>query len=402
VTRMQAVDSKSTGSVKTYLFGIFFLFGFSTMAWVPRFPEVKTHMHLTNGQFGSLISVGSIGGIISLLTVGHIVHRYGALKVMTTSSMIYLFSIGLIVHLTSITLFLICNALLGASIAAFNIAINAQTLQEQELTGETLIPKVAGLWSSGALLTILLSGFLTTRISLIRHIDILEGISFITMAYLLRKMRPHALKASESYDVIYSLKNIFRAFRIDWLISLGMLMGAQLEFSAGDWATIYARENLNLQAGIATLPYIAFMSAMILGRLTIHKFEGRVPMEKLVRLGGLIGGSSFIVGIALSNYFKQSSPTLSFLCVSLGFLIGGFGSSFLSPIFMNLGYCRSNSPAGVVVGQLGVMNNALTFLGKAVIALAAQWISLPVALLIPGIMLLAVSFFAHVTVTEAN
>ena len=53
---------------------LFLCFGFGIMAWVPRFPEVKSNLGLENGAFGSLISAGSIGAFFGLLTVGHIIH----------------------------------------------------------------------------------------------------------------------------------------------------------------------------------------------------------------------------------------------------------------------------------------------------------------------------------------
>jgi len=31
---------------------LFFLFGLLIMSWVPRFPEVKANLKLTNGEFG--------------------------------------------------------------------------------------------------------------------------------------------------------------------------------------------------------------------------------------------------------------------------------------------------------------------------------------------------------------
>ena len=65
---------------------IFFLFGLSIMSWVPRFPDVKNHLGLSNGEFGSLISIGAIGNALSLLTVGHLVHKYGAKLMMQVSA----------------------------------------------------------------------------------------------------------------------------------------------------------------------------------------------------------------------------------------------------------------------------------------------------------------------------
>ena len=55
--------------------GLFFLFGLLIMSWVPRFPEVKANLRLTNGEFGSIVSMGAIGNLVALLTVGHLVHK---------------------------------------------------------------------------------------------------------------------------------------------------------------------------------------------------------------------------------------------------------------------------------------------------------------------------------------
>ena len=80
---------------------IFFLFGLSIMSWVPRFPEVKAHLGLSNGEFGSLISLGAIGNAFALLTVGHLVHKYGARLMMQISTVVFSLSIIVLSHTTS-------------------------------------------------------------------------------------------------------------------------------------------------------------------------------------------------------------------------------------------------------------------------------------------------------------
>lgn len=386
----------TASSGKRNVFALFFLFGFSTMGWIARFPEVKANLHLSNGEFGTVMSSGSIGGVISLLVVGHIVHRFGTTFVMIFASLGYTSLIALMVHLNSVPLFLLSNFLGGVCVAAFHISVNAQALREQERTDEILVPKAAGLWSLGALLTLLLSGALTSRVPLIWHIDLLEGISFLIMLILIQRMQPFSLQPNKSKSEENSFTKIFKNFHVNWPISIGMLMGVQLEFSSGDWATIYTKEDLHFNAGLATLPYISFMFAMIAGRLTIHRFSGRNPIEKLVRIGGVGGGTAFIIGLTLSHFLSKSHPYLALLSVCLGFLLAGFGSSFLGPIFLNAANRASDSPGGVVVGQLGVVNNVLTFLVKAIIAWTAQWLSLSVALIIPGAMLVGVALFARV------
>lgn len=395
-------SDENSQNTKKYLYGIFFLFGFSIMGWVPRFPEVKAQMSLTNGQFGSVISVGALGGIVLLLIGGHIVHRFGTTIVMAASSMSFLIGLGLIVHVTSVPIFLILNLLIGAAVAGFHISINAQVLYEQELSGEVLVPRTAGAWSSGALVSILLAGYLTTRVSLVLHIGLAVLISGIGIIYLILKIRPHELAGTSAKDNSYRLRTVFKSFEVNWMVSFGMLLGVQLEFSAGDWATIYSKENLGFSAGVATIPYIIFMCAMILGRLTFHRFLAKYRVDSLIKVGGLVGGSSFIIGILLSDRLSVNHHTLSFILVSLAFAISGFCSSFMGPMFMNIANQQSKSPGGVVIGQLGVINNGLTYLVKAVIAWTAQWLSLPIALIIPGAMLMAVMFVRKTAVKDVD
>ena len=45
---------------------LFFIFGLLIMSWVPRFPEVKANLGLSNGEFGTLISTGAFGAVASL------------------------------------------------------------------------------------------------------------------------------------------------------------------------------------------------------------------------------------------------------------------------------------------------------------------------------------------------
>ena len=66
---------------------IFFLFGFSLMSWVPRFPEVKANLGLNNGDFGILLSMGGAGALLALFTVGHFVNQFGTRKFLPLSAL---------------------------------------------------------------------------------------------------------------------------------------------------------------------------------------------------------------------------------------------------------------------------------------------------------------------------
>ena len=110
---------------------IFFLFGFSLMSWVPRFPEVKANLGLDNGDFGILLSMGGAGALLALFTVGHFVNQFGTRKFLPLSALGFCLSIGLIVHLQSPWMFVLCNIAIGCFVSAFHISINAQSLAAQ-------------------------------------------------------------------------------------------------------------------------------------------------------------------------------------------------------------------------------------------------------------------------------
>lgn len=374
---------------------LFFLFGFSIIAWVPRFPEVKHNLNVSNGEFGTLLSVSAIGSLVALFTVGQLVHRYGAKVLMLTSATLLFGSIAAIVHLTSPWQFAVCNMAFGAGVSAFHISINSQGLHEQAPNGEKLIPRLHGLWSLGALSTAILSGFLAGRVSLVLHIDILCAIGYVIVLAIVNRLGSSLIKASDEVEEQYSVRALFTSFKIDWVMSLGMICAVMLEFASGDWSTLFANQELHMSAGISALPYVIFVLGMIFGRLFVHRVAEHIGIATLIRTLTVVGGASFIASVAVGRALSTNHPAGALSAFSIGSLLGGLGASFLAPTFMDAANRRSKAPGSVVIGQLGALNTALAFLFKGIIAWTAQLTSIGVALAIPSAMLMAVTFTAH-------
>jgi MFS family permease len=373
---------------------LFFLFGFGIMAWVPRFPEVKAHLGLQNGAFGSLMSTGSIGAFFGLLTVGHIIHRFGALKVTLVSIFILFASLGTVVHVQSSFLFLIFNLVFGFGITAVHVCLNSQGFHFLERSKINLITSTAGYWSAGALLTAIVSGFLVNRVGLILHIDFLCVVLTIAMFALVIRLKSVLLESNSDSDHDYSIKEIFTGFRIDWPVSLGMACAVYLEFAIGDWGTIFTKDRLGINAGLSATPYIVFTAMMIFGRLLIHRLLPRAPLHLWVKRATLLAGTGFGTCIIVATHLPASLKWWSFALFVLGFGIAGLGSSFVGPSFFAAANRRSSQPSAVVVGQFGVVNNVLMFGIKWIVAWTIQFTgSIALAMMIPTAMILATVFF---------
>jgi MFS family permease len=376
---------------------LFFVFAIFIMAWVPRFPEVKANLGLSNGQFGTLISTGAIGSLASLFLTGHIVHKFGVRIVILSNTLLLTLSYISITQTTSPSIFLIFNIALGWGISGYHIAVNAQAFHSMERVKELTVSHLHGMWALGALSTAVFSGLVVGHIGLALHVG---GIS-IAMAIIvfasISKLSPVLIKANEDKEEHLPLRTLVTSFKIDWLVSGGLLCAVFLEFATGDWSAIFTKERIGVSAGLAALPYICFMIAMIVGRLGAKRITQRFHIHHTVRFLGLIGGLGFLIFLAIAVNIPEEHKHLALAFTCIAFAIGGAGSSLMAPTFYTAGNKRSKLPSAVVVGQMGVVNNLSVFLLKACVAWTAQFSgSLAIALSIPAVLLISAAYFARV------
>jgi MFS family permease len=376
-----------------YLKSLFFLFGFLIMAWAPRLSEVKANLGLSNGEFGSLISTAAIGSFISLMTVGHLVHKYGVKVILQTSAVVLAISLLTMVHTSSTFIFLIANIIWGSAISGFHISINSQGFSFQDRSHKSVITLLSGAWSFGALVTSIIAGLLVGNLSLTTHITILTIMTFTGMLYAISSISQTLVKANLNPEKEYGFSDLFKGFEIQFAVSAGLISSLMLEYAVGDWASIFLSEDMGLKSGINTLPYILFAIAMIVGRLNIHRLLENNSIVKLAKIASITAGSAFLASIFLADFFSERSHLTVIVVLCIGFTFAGLGSSFLAPSFMNAANSRSNYPSAVVMGQIGVTNIVLAFVLRWIIAWTAELTSLTIALAIPALMLLTVPFF---------
>ncbi len=373
---------------------LFLCFGFGIMAWIPRFPEVKANLGLENGAFGSLMSTGSIGAFFGLLTVGHIIHKYGALRVTVTSILILFSSLTLLVHVHSSLIFLILNITFGFGITAVHVSLNSHSFHFLERSKINLVTTSAGYWSVGSLSTAILSGLLVGRVGLALHINILSVVLAVTMISIIYSLKDDLLTPNEDTEHDYTVKEIFTGFKIDWPVSLGMAAAIYLEFALADWGTIFTKERLDVSGSLSATPFIVFTAAMIVGRLVIDRLLKSAPIDVWVKRAVLFAGTGFGISIIVATHLPAELKWWSYSLFILGFAIAGLGSSFVGPAFFAAAIRRSSLPSAVVVGQFGVVNNVLTFGIKFIVAWTIQFTgSIALAMMIPTAMILATVFF---------
>jgi len=253
------------------------------------------------------------------------------------------------------------------------------------------------MWALGALTTAILSGLVVGYVGLALHIGgvavVMAAIIFISV----NKLNPVLVKPNEDREEHLPIRTLFTSFRIDWLVSGGLLCAVFLEFATGDWSAIFTKERIGVSSGLAALPYIFFMIAMISGRLGANRLSKIFHIHHTVRFLSLVGGTGFIIFLAIAVNIPSEHKYWALVATCIAFMFAGGGSSLLAPTFYTAGNRRSSLPSAVVVGQMGVVNNTAVFILKACVAWTAEFSgSLAIALVIPALMLIATAYFAKV------
>lgn len=374
---------------------IFFFFGLGVMCLAPRLPEIKENLNVSTAFFGFLMSSGSIGALAAHLTMGHTVHRLGVYRVLIFSSVFTYLSIGILIELHNPWMYLLINIFCGFSWASYHIAINAQALHRQSEDGGRIIPMLHGMWTAGAVLTAFIAILISSRVSLYWHIYPLIIFVFLMKMRSIHRLRPVLLQGSEisEADEIVTFRKMISTFSIDWVVSIGFLCALMLEVSMGDWVTILARQEFEVSKSAAVIPYFLFMTSMIMGRISFQRFKGERSDKEIVQPLVIFAGVIFLISLFLGLEVKESSKHLGYLIFCIGVSITGIGISFVGPLFFGYASARSPKPGGVAIAELGALNQILTFFGRGVISFVAGAISLPIAMIIPAVMLVCVAFF---------
>lgn len=391
------MKSKFSKAERRALNLLFLPFGVGAMATSTRFPEIRDNLQLNNGVFGTYLTLGGIGSLISFIFVGNIVHKIGIKPVILVASTGFFGTLAAVPHIKNPLIFLITNILLALFWVAFHISNNGQAIHRQEEIGELILPKLHGLWSLGALLTSILAIAITPYVSLAWHIDTVMFLMWIPTVYGIIRSAPYFIDKSDDETALprVSFAGVIGSVKSQPVIAISMVLAMQIEFSIQDWSAIFARDSIGMSASASIYGYTVFIGSMIIFRLNVQRLHKAFSEAQLLKFLPLLGGTGFILFIPLGTIVAENNTKFGFILALLGFAIAGFGSSILAPTLFGIAFRTSSLPSSVVVAQLGLISAVLTFFIKITISWVAQATSVTVALMIPALMLLSTSKFSH-------
>ena len=373
---------------------IFFLMGVISMAWVPRIPEIKAALGLSDGEFGVVLVSSSVGAVIGAQLAGRLIQRFGSRNLMrfaqTTLPLgVLLMGLAPNVYVLALGLFF-----MGLGSAAMDIPGNAQAVVIERLIGKKFLASLHGAWSIGTFAAALIGGAVATLVSPAINLGVLAAIGMIVFIPLTERMLD-ATRDEHMGDEGKDDRRIpwFKSkVNLLWVFAFGSLGALVAEGASADWSGILLAEHMSVELGLTASAFASFSLSMIISRFTADALMDRFGAARVVFYGGVVGGAiwsaSILIAVPLSQTASQTNNLLALVLINVGFFAAGAGIGPMFPAFIVGAAKVPGIPASLGIARISVISIAGYFLGPTVTGLISELTNLPTAFMYPGIALI--------------
>ncbi len=370
---------------------LFFCNGAMYASILPRYPEIKTALGLSDAAYGLAIAALPVGALVSGLAAAALVRRVGSARLAAYGSVVLALAILAVGLSATPLLFALALFTVGLVDSVVDVAQNAHGLRVQRGYGRSIINSFHAIWSLGAVSGGLLSaGAVALRLPLAAHLS-LTGALFSAVALLaLRSCLPGPDEVGRrpgrtaGASVGGSLAALRRIAPTVAALALIAVAGVTVEDVGGSWSSLYLRESLGAPGALAALGYISLVGFHFLGRLLGDGMVDRLGQRAVARLGGLLAA----VGMGAALAFPTVPSTL------LGFAAAGFGVATLVPAALQAADALPGLRPGTGLALLTWLMRLGFLLSPPVIGLISDASDLRTALLVvpfAGVLVLVLS-----------
>jgi MFS family permease len=365
------------------------------MAWIPRIPEIKTSLGLSDGQFGLLLLASTLGAVPGAQLSGRLVHMYSSRLVVQISGVTLPLGVTIMGLADSVVVLGIGLFICGFSVAFMDVALNGQAVAIEEHTKGRWMSSFHGLWSVGAFFAALLGGLVANAVSPQINLIAISAIAFLAYFWVNYNLLPPHLDGhlgDEGEELESKVPLVGKEAMILWGLGFGLMCALIPEGGSYDWSGILLQDHMGIGKGLNAAAATVFSLAMIASRLLGDKFFEIWGHQKTVAYGGIFGGGiwglSLLIGIPLAD----SHQMLSLVIVCIGFGAAGFGMGPFFPAF----YLAAASVPGVApsvgIARTGIIAIGAYFAGPTIIGGIAEVTSLPIAFAFPVLLMFGAAY----------
>jgi MFS family permease len=300
--------------------------GLGGPSFQPRLPERQAALGLSDAGLGLVLVGFAAGALVASPVAGRLIGKLGSRPVVVASALALgasLWSAGAAPSPLTLALAL---ALIGASDAAMDTAMNANAAAYEGRTGRSLMHRLHGAWSIGALTAAGVAALAAAaRVPLTVQLAVtgvvVGGTVLVARSGLVPGLSVPVVEADP--PAAGSSTAVARARWVGPLLVLGVMTvgGAIVEGAPTDWSALRL-ERLGAGPGTAALGVAAFMAGMLAGRAVGDHLTDRYGGAVVLRGGMTLVAAGLGLGVAVDGPVTFAA----------GLVLAGAGASAFFPL----------------------------------------------------------------------
>ena len=331
-TQAPAVPALDVRRARLAVGALFFTNGALFANLIPRYPQIKADLELSNAAYGLSVAAFPTGAIVAGMAAGVLVRRFGSATVAATGTLLTAAGVFAAGVAPAVVVFGAVLFLAGAMDAITDVAQNAHGLEVQRRYGRSIINSFHAIWSIGAVTGgAMAAGAIALGLSRGVHLAI-SGVLFTLVALAAWRFRlrgPETEEVASPAEAGTAVPAPSRPGARIWLMVAALVLiaigGALVEDAGSSWAALYLSGSLHSAAAVAAWGFIALVGAQFIGRMIGDRLVDRFGQRTVARAGGVI--------VAVGMGTALAVPTVP--GTILGFAAAGFGVATLVPAAMH-------------------------------------------------------------------
>ncbi len=351
------------------IFGVFFLESAVLGNWIPRIPDFKMNLGLSDAALGLCLLSVPLGTIVGLLVAGRILDRTGLRQGCQIFLPAWALSLLLPPFAQTQIVFMLSLFISGIAVGLVEVAMNTEADRLEQSLGKRIMSRCHGFWSLGSLVGALTGGLLahagmSVKLHFVLVMPVIALLG-IWMATRLPVVKDEPATGQSTSDALFRLPSRFV------LLLCVMPMGVMVvEGAFIDWSAVFVKSVLDASPLLIGIIYSFFAIVMAAVRLFGDAIGDRYEAKLIVQVSGV----SAAVGIAI---FALST---SELMAMVGAAISGMGVAIVYPLAITAAARRPGSAADNVAAITMISFSAF-LLAPPLIGFVSEWLGLRMALL---------------------
>jgi MFS family permease len=375
---------------------LFLVMGVSSMAWVPRIPEIKSDLGLNDAQFGLMLAASSVGAVLGAQYSGRLVHRLGSKNTLRISQ--FVMPLGVITMGLTMTVPGIMAGLfvMGLGYSAMDIAANSQAVIVEKLTKKRFLASLHGAWSIGTFFTAIFGGAVVGVLTPGQNLLVLGIAAVFIFIPLTEQMLASDLDDHKGAEGTSSKMPWFGGkYILLWAFAVGSLGSFVAEGASMDWGGILLAEHMGVAPGFTASVFATFSLAMIISRFTSDRIMEVHGSYKTVLFAGIFGGGFWAISILTAVPLSATNPIAAMILINAGFFAAGLGIGPIFPAYILASAEIPGVPPSLGIARIGVISIAGYFIGPTITGFISELTTLPVALMYPAGALILSGYLAR-------